>query len=391
MRFPNLASPLLALSLAAIPLASCQAAPAQRGSGKAVESAATLLTIEDVATFDEPWAMSFIPGSPYIVITERGGRIKLLDGTGKVYPVRGTPKVDYGGQGGLGDVLVTTGPDVAGWSDFVIYLSWVDAGPNDTRGAVVGRGELVLDEMDGDSRIENLKVIWRQSPKTSGRGHYAHRLALSPDGKHLFVSSGDRQKMTPAQDLGVNLGKVVRLLPDGTPAPGNPFAARGGVSREVWSYGHRNILGLAFDGQNRLWGLEHGPAGGDEVNLIEPGRNYGWPVVSEGDHYNRDSIPRHRTRPDLAAPVISWSPVIAPGDFIIYSGNAFPAWKGQAIVAGMGHRGLVRVAFDGGRAREVERIDLGKRIRDVAQGPDGAIWVLEDKEGARLRKLTLKD
>ena len=196
--------------------------------------------------------------------------------------------------------------------------------------------------------------------------------------------------MTPAQDKSANLGKVIRLHLDGTPAAGNPFAAAGGVSAQIWSLGHRNILGLAFDPQGRLWDLEHGPAGGDELNLVKAGANYGWPVVSQGDHYDGKAIPRHPTRPDFAAPAISWNPVIAPGDFIFVSGKAFPAWQGQALIAGLGAGGLVRVAIDGDTAREVERIDLGNRIRAIAEAPDGSIWIVEDGEDAKLRKLTPK-
>jgi glucose/arabinose dehydrogenase len=165
-------------------------------------------------------------------------------------------------------------------------------------------------------------VIWRQVPKVTGRGHYSHRIAFAPDGQYLFLSSGERQKFDPAQDLGVNLGKIIRLLPDGSPAPGNRSPTVVAFPRR-WSYGHRNVLGLKFDAQGRLWDLEHGPAGGDELNLLEPGKNYGWPLVSDGDNYDGTPIPRNATRPDLAAPAISWNPVIAPGDFVFYSGKAF--------------------------------------------------------------------
>jgi glucose/arabinose dehydrogenase len=222
------------------------------------------------------------------------------------------------------------------------------------------------------------------------RGHYSHRIAFSPDGKHLFVASGDRQKMQPAQDLRANLGKVVRLLPDGTPAPGNPFAAKGGVSAEIWSFGHRNVLGLRFDLEGRLWDLEHGPAGGDELNLVKPGTNYGWPLVSNGNHYSGKAIPRHASRPDLAAPAISWNPVIAPGDFLFYSGKLWPEWKGQALIAGLGSGGLVRVRIDGERAVEVARYPLGNRFREVVEAEDGSLYVLEDGPGGRLFRLTRK-
>jgi glucose/arabinose dehydrogenase len=371
----------LAFAAAALPLASCNAAPAQQGGGKQAETARGW-TIENRGTFDEPWAMAFEPGTGSLFVTERGGRLKFVQPNGRLGTVTGLPEVDYGGQGGLGDVAFA--PDYA--TSRTLYLSWAEAGPGRTNGAAVGRARLVCEEHDS-CRLEGLQVIWRQAPKVSGHVHYSHRLAFSPDGRYLFVSSGERFKFTPAQDLSVNLGKVLRLLPDGRPAPGNPFADRGGVSAQIWTYGHRNVLGLAFDGQGRLWDLEHGPKGGDELNLLAPGQNYGWPLVSNGDNYDGSAIPRHSTRPDLAAPAISWNPVIAPGDFIFYSGDRFPAWKGNAIIAGMVYPGLVRVAVEGTTAREVERIDLDHRIREIEQGPDGAIWVLEDGGGGRLRKI----
>lgn len=342
------------------------------------------MSITDVTTFDEPWAMTFLPGKDLALVTERKGKLKLWrESESRTVDVMGAPAVDYGGQGGLGDIVAA--PDYA--TSGKVYLSWAEAGSGDTRGAVVAAARLVL---DGTPRLEGLEVIWRQFPKVSGRGHYSHRIAFSPDGRYLFISSGDRQKFTPAQDLTGNLGKVVRLLPSGTPAPGNPFADKGGVSAQIWSYGHRNLLGLAFSPDGRLWDLEHGPAGGDEINLVEPGKNYGWPLVSDGDHYDGKPIPRHKTRPDLAAPAISWNPVIAPGDMIFYTGKAFPQWQGQALIAGLGSGGIVRVAIEGDKAREVERIDLGNRIREIEQAPDGSLYVLEDGEGARLRHLSPK-
>jgi glucose/arabinose dehydrogenase len=380
MRFSTL---ITAISPVVLGLASCGSAPA--GDNRTTRQGASDFTVREIARFEEPWAMAFLPGTPFALVTERKGRLKLWQEDGPVREVDGVPAVDYGGQGGLGDVVFA--PDYA--TSRAIYLSWAEAGPAGTRGAAVGRAKLVCEEHDS-CRLDGLRVIWRQAPKVTGRGHYSHRLAFSPDGQYLFVSSGERQKFTPAQDLSVNLGKILRLLQDGSPAPGNPFADRGGVAAQVWTYGHRNVLGLDFDAQGRLWDLEHGPAGGDELNLVEPGRNYGWPLASNGDNYDGTPIPRHATRPDLAAPAISWNPVIAPGDFIFYSGDLFPAWKGQALIAGMVYPGLVRVAIDGTEAREVDRIDLGKRIREIEQGPDGAIWILEDKEGGRLRKIVPK-
>lgn len=374
-------NPLLrSLSPLVLLLASC-GAPISARNAEVVVTATTGLSVTNKATFDEPWAMTFLPGTGLALVTEKKGRLKLWrEGETTGSDVAGVPPVAYGGQGGFGDVVAAPDYPASG----MIYLSWAEAGEGDTRGAVVGRARLVL---DGKPRLEGLTVIWRQQPKVSGKGHYSHRIAFSPDGQYLFITSGDRQKMTPAQDLTGNLGKVVRLLPDGTPAPGNPLAEKGGVPAQIWSWGHRNLLGIAFSPDGRLWDIEHGPAGGDEINLVEPGRNYGWPLVSDGDHYDGRPIPRNRTRPDLAQPAISWNPVIAPGNMIFYTGNAFPQWQGQALVAALGAGGIVRVAIDGTAAREVERIELGNRIREIEQAPDGTLYVLEDGEGGRLRHI----
>lgn len=327
--------------------------------------------------------MAFIPGTPLALVTEKKGKLKLWEEGGAVHDVAGVPLVAYASQGGLGDVILA--PDYA--STGTIYLSWAEAGDRGTRGAAVGRAKLIT---EGIPRLEGLTVIWRQSQKVTGGGHYSHRLAFSPDGRYLFVASGERQKFTPAQDMNSNLGKIVRLLPDGRPAPGNPFAAQGGVAAQIWSLGHRNILGLKFDEQGRLWDLEHGPAGGDEFNLVEPGRNYGWPLVSNGDHYDGKAIPRHSTRPDLAAPAISWNPVIAPGDYIFYKGTQFPAWRGQALIGAMKPSALVRVAIEGEKAREVGRYPMEHRIREIEEREDGSVWLLEDgKESGAGRLLKL--
>ena len=366
--------------------ASCHATPTGESIKPPTAEVLDAFKVEVLATFDEPWAMTASPGSlgNAWLITERSGKLKCW-GPGKngITQIAGMPKVDQGGQGGLGDIISASasGP----YSN--VFFSWVEPGPNDTRGAVVSRGVLGPPCM---LWLGSPKTIWRQMPKVTGRGHFSHRLALSPDGKYLFVASGERQKFTPAQDLSNNLGKILRLNLDGTPAAGNPFESKGGISAEIWSYGHRNILGLQFDAEGRLWALEHGPAGGDELNLIKPGLNYGWPLVSDGDHYDGRAIPRHATRPDLAAPAISWSPVIAPGDFIFYSGKMWPEWKGQALIAALGAGGIVRVRIEGEKATEQARYPLGNRIREIREAADGALYVLEDGKGGRLLRLSRK-
>jgi glucose/arabinose dehydrogenase len=237
--------------------------------------------------------------------------------------------------------------------------------------------------------LADVETIWRQWPKVTGRGHYSHRIAFGP-GDYLWITSGDRQKMEPAQDLSNNLGTVVRLNDDGSVPEGNPFADRGGVSAQIWSYGHRNLLGLAFSPDGRLWDIEHGPRGGDEINLIERGANYGWPLVSDGDHYDGMPIPDHDTTSDYHPPAISWNPVIGPGNLIFYTGAMFPEWNGYAIASGMVSQGLVFVAIDEGSAREAARYPMGARIRSVVQGPDGALWVIEDeRDGSQGRLLRL--
>ncbi len=337
--------------------------------------------IAEHGSFDEPWAAAFVPGTSKLVITEKGGTMKFVDpATGKTTEITGVPTVDYGGQGGLGDVAFLESESDDEVVERTIYLSWAEAGTGDTRGAAVGRGQLVCIWPSGCS-IENMEVVWRQAPKVTGRGHYSHRILFSPDERHMYVASGDRQKMEPAQDRSNTLGSIVRLNLDGSAAEGNPFGD------EIWSYGHRNILGMDFDAQGRLWDMEHGPRGGDELNLVERGANYGWPVRSNGIHYNGDDIPDHSADDGFNKPAISWTPVIAPGHMIFYDGDLFGGMAGDALIAGLSSKAIVRVAIDGENATEVARYDMGKRIRSVIEGPDGALWVLGDGEGGRLLEL----
>ena len=384
---------LAAISFTALAAASCGAqstgdTPAEARStpvpaSEVVVTSGRDFTSKEYGAFEEPWAAAFAPGTETIFITERAGTMKFVNvQSGKIGTVTGLPKVDYGGQGGLGDVAFLPAESSRTLGRRTIYLTWAEAGDNDARGAALGRGTLVCEAADA-CRIDNLTVVWRQ-PKVTGRGHYSHRIAVSPDGKYLFVSSGDRQKMEPAQDTANNLGSIVRLNLDGTPAAGNPLSGQSGKAQDIWSWGHRNVLGLQFDAQGRLWDLEHGPAGGDEINLVKKGANYGWPVVSEGDHYDGKVIPPHADRPEFAAPAISWNPVIAPGDFIFYSGKLKPEWKGQALVGGMKPNVIVRVGFEGEKGRELARIAMERRVREILEGPDGLIWILEDKSGGRL-------
>ncbi|WAT18785.1 PQQ-dependent sugar dehydrogenase [Aurantiacibacter sp. MUD11] len=336
-------------------------------------------------TFAEPWALAFEPGTGTIFITEKAGTMKFYDpATGHTGTVTGTPEVAYGGQGGFGEVAFA--PDYE--TSRHIYLSWAKGTPGQATRAVVGRGTLVC---EGDScRIDGLTEIWQQSRDGARPGHYSHRIAFSPDGQHLFISSGDRMEQDPAQDLSNNYGAVIRLNLDGTPAAGNPFADQGSPADQIWSYGHRNLLGLAFDPNGQLWDIEHGPAGGDELNRVDRGANYGWPVRSNGDNYSGVDIPDHTADDGFSKPAISWNPVIAPGSMIFYTGSMFADWQGNALVANLGTMSISRIAANASAntASEEARYEFPKRLRAIAQAPDGALWVIEDGADGRLMRLT---
>ena len=342
---------------------------------------------EPLAQFSEPWAMTFLPDGR-LLVTEKRGHLRLHDLASKATTsISGVPAVAYGGQGGLGDVVLH--PKFA--ENGYVYLTYAEAGKDGTQGAALARAKLVLDD-EGRGALEGVTVLWRQDPKVRGQGHYGHRLAFAPDG-HLFVSSGERQKFDPAQDRKANLGKILRLNDDGSVPADNPFAEEGGVIAQAWTIGHRNPLGIAFDAKGQLWEHEMGPQGGDELNRIVRGNNYGYPIVSNGDHYDGKVIPDHDTRPEFDAPEITWTPVISPAGFVIYSGDVFPEWKGDGLIGGLSSQSLVRIEFDGEGAREAARYDMAQRIREVEQGPGGEVYLLEDgKDGAggRLLKLAPK-
>lgn len=341
-----------------------------------------------VAEFDQPWAMTFLPDKTLLVTTKPGKMFRVhMDGT--KHRVEGVPDVAVGGQGGLGDVVIHPDFSNNNW----IYLSYIVIGEASKRGAIVVRAKLGLNERGGGT-LSDLTTIWKQYPKTSGRGHFSHRLAFGPgNGAHqgkLLITSGDRQLQSPAQDMALGLGKIIRLNDDGSVPADNPWAdgSKGEPARTFWSLGHRNLLGIAFDLDGKLWATEMGPRHGDELNLIEKGRNYGWPIVSEGKHYSGQNIPNHDTRPEFYAPKTYWVPSIAPSGLVIYSGKSFPKWQGNAFIGGLVSRALIRVELIDDTAREVERFKWEKRVREVEQGPIGDLWVLEDKQGARLLKLS---
>lgn len=333
-----------------------------------------------ITDFAEPWALAFLPDDR-ILVTEKAGTLRLVDpATRSKGTITGVPSVAYGGQGGLGDVALH--PQFA--ENNMVYISYAESGGGAQARAAVARATLVLNN-NGGGALQGLEVIWRQSEMVSGSGHFGHRILFDANST-LWLSSGERQQFDPAQSMTSNLGKILRLNDDGTVPEGNPFS--GGVAAQVWALGIRNPLGIDFDEQGRLWEVEMGPMGGDEINLIEEGGNYGWPTVSMGNHYDGRPIPDHNTRPEFIAPKAFWNPVISPASMIIYKGDLFPNWKGNALISGLGAMGLVRVEISGDTAREAQRFPMGRRMRCVRQSADGAVWVLEDGPGGRLLKLT---
>ncbi|QIO07310.1 PQQ-dependent sugar dehydrogenase [Acinetobacter shaoyimingii] len=337
---------------------------------------------EKVATFNEPWAMVDLPDGRFM-ITERKGALKILNPDRKeIVNVSGLPQVSYGGQGGLGDIALHPNYTNNHW----IYLSYAERGKNNLDGAVVVRAELDLTD-PAKPTLKNIKRVWEQVPKVEGQGHYSHRILFDDEAK-LWISSGERQQFTPSQDMKSNLGKILRLNDDGTPALGNPFYDQGGVTAQIWSLGHRNPLGIAFDHKKQLWDVEMGPKGGDELNLVVKGENYGYPFVSNGDHYDGKVISNHDTRPEFKAPAITWTPVISPSSLIFYQGNAFPQWKNKALISGLSSQSIVVVDVNQQPVKEVQRLNMGKRIRDIHQTKDGTIWVLEDEANAKLLKFS---
>jgi glucose/arabinose dehydrogenase len=369
--------------------------------------------IRAIATFNSPWAMAFPPGSATAIVTEKPGRIWLVDTrSGAKQPVAGAPRVVVSDQGGLLDVALS--PTFA--ADNQVYLTYAEPSKNGGSGLAMARATLV--RTAGGSRLQNMQLLWHDPAGGEG-GQFGAIIAFAPDGKSLFLSSGERQRFTPAQDPSQPLGKILHLTLDGKPAPGNPWAGKTGAPvvtitdpprdtesaksargrkftwpgpnltpAETWSLGHRNPYGLTFDARGRLWETEMGPRGGDELNLILPGKNYGWPLVSEGKNYDGVPIPRHSSRPDMVPPKLYWVPSISPTTLLIYTGNLFPQWKGSGFIAALSGQVLVRVTLNGDSAQKADRWDMGHRIRWVGQGPDGAIYLLEDGDGARLLRLT---
>jgi glucose/arabinose dehydrogenase len=362
-------------------LAGCAVGAERQSAGGARQTGNLPFQVTVVAGFESPWAMTFLPDGR-MLITEKAGTLYLVSADGQQRTrVDGIPEVSSEGQGGFMDVVLH--PDFK--QNRLVYFSYSEAGQGG-KGVVLARGTFV----DGaQPALQKVETLFRATPYVDGDGHFSGRIAFSPDG-YLFFTNGERQKFDPAQDPKATLGKVLRLKDDGTPAPGNPLAAKG-FHPAIWSYGHRNLLGIAFDADGNLWEQEMGPQGGDEVNLILPGRNYGYPIVSNGDHYDGRPIPDHDTRPEFEKPKVSWNPVISPAGLMVYSGKLWPQWKGDLFIGGLSSQALIRVDVDGTNARKGDQWPMGERIREPEEGPDGAIWLLEDGRRdakGRLLKLT---
>jgi glucose/arabinose dehydrogenase len=396
-----------ALLLALAPVA----AHAQVNIGAQAPEASLPFTMTPVTTFSLPWRIAFLPDGR-MLITEKTGPIWLVTQAGEKTPVAHVPAVLYGGQGGMLGVFLS--PHYA--ADHLVYLTYSEPGEGGSSLALA-RARLSIGQ--GAASLDDLQVIWRDGERGKG-GQFGAQIAFSPDSQYLYLTVGDRQRMTPAQDPNQPLGKILRLTLDGKPAPGNPMAGKLGAASvpvidppadteaaktapvirtytfpgpnltlaETWSMGHRTPYGLAFAPDGRLWEAEHGPKGGDELNLIEPGKNYGWPLVSYAVNYNGVPIPSPDTRPDLTKPVLYWTPIIAPGNLIFYKGAMFPQWQGSALIGGMATKTLNRIVIQGASAKSAERWDVGHRIRDVEVAPDGALWMLEDANPGALFRVT---
>ena len=348
---------------------------------RTVPTEAGTIKVETVAKgLDRPWGLAFLPDGEMLV-TEKPGTLRRVAKDGTVSkPLSGVPKVVATGQGGLLDVALD--PEFS--SNRLVYLTYSEPGEGGASTAVA-RGKL------GENGLDDVEVIFRQEPKVQGGNHFGSRLAFAPDGT-LFVTLGERFQFDPAQDLASDLGKIVRINPDGSIPKDNPFVGKENARPEIWSYGHRNPQGAAIHPETgKVWETEFGPRGGDELNIPLAGSNYGWPVVSWGTHYDGKDIPDPPTHPEFADAIYHWNPVISPSGITFYTADAIPAWKGNLLIAGLSEQAIVRLTLDGEKVTGEERIPLGARIRDVQQAPDGSVYALTDEGDGKILRLTLEN
>jgi glucose/arabinose dehydrogenase len=331
---------------------------------------------------EHPWSLAFLPDGRMLV-TERPGRVRLISRDGHVgAALAGVPAVAAVGQGGLLDVVLA--PDFS--TSRRIYFSYSEPRGGATSGTTVAAATLQAE------RLSEVQIVFRQQPAVESTGHFGSRLVFDREGM-LFVTLGERsdKRIRPqAQQMDSHMGKLLRITPDGRPAPDNPFAGTPGAQPETWTLGHRNVQAAALDPKGRLWIVDHGPQGGDELNLIEKGRNYGWPVVTYGEEYSGDPIPNAMTaREGYEQPVYYWDPVIAPSGAEFYTGNVFPAWRGNLLIGGLKSAVLVRLVLENDRVTGEEHLlaDRGQRIRDVRQGADGSLYIVTDQARGELWRL----
>jgi glucose/arabinose dehydrogenase len=399
--------------LTALVSGAATAALAQVNIGNQASEASLPFTMTPVASFHYPWRIAFLPDGR-MLITEKTGPMWLVSQAGAKLPVANVPPVLYGGQGGMLGVFLS--PHYA--ADHFVYLTYSEPGDG---GSSLALARAKLSISAAGASLDALKVIWRDGERGKG-GQFGAQIAFAPDGQSLFLTIGDRQRMTPAQDPNQPLGKILHLTLDGQPAPGNPMAGKTGAPTvpvidppkdteaaktapivrtyafpgpnltpaETWTSGHRTPYGLAFAPDGRLWELEHGPKGGDDLNLIEPGKNYGWPLARYAPNYDGVPVGNYEDHPQITKPVIYWTPVIAPGNLIFYKGAMFPQWNGSALISGMATKTLSRIVINGASAKSAERWDVGHRIRDVEVAPDGSLWMLEDADPGQLFHVTAK-
>lgn len=329
---------------------------------------------------NHPWGMAFLLDGRLLITERNTGQLYILNSNNTLYgPVQGGPEVWTRGQGGLMDVALHPEFKVNSF----VYLSYAKPGDDGKATAALGRGKLV------GNRIEKFQDIFVQQPFINGSNHFGNRIAFSPDGRYLFFALGERFQFDPAQDVSNHLGTIIRIYPDGGVPEDNPFVGREDAQDEIWSYGHRNIEAMAFQPQTHaLWIGEMGPKGGDELNKIVKGANYGWPVVSWGEHYNGRDIPDPPTRPEFTDAARHWTPVISPSGMVFYTGNMFPEWKNNALIGGLTHHELVRLVFDGTEVVDEDRLDLPARIRDVEVAPDGSIYLLTDQDEGKVLRIS---